>query len=199
MSYTPYLIFIVLLVVAGIFVVTIYNRLVAGRNAYKNSFAQIDVQLTRRYDLIPNLVEVAKKYLSHERETLEAVIMARNQAAGGLKAAMDGMNSGDMSALAALGQSEGALSGMLSRLMVTVEAYPELKADANMRQLSEEIASTENRVGFARQAFNDEVMFYNNNREMFPNNLIAGIFSFTEAKLLEIQDVSMRDSVKISI
>lgn len=194
-----FIISIVIIVSLILFFVTVYNRLVRDRNAFKNAFAQIDVQLTRRHDLIPNLVEVAKKYLSHERETLEAVIAARNQAASGLKEVMQGMGAGNMDAMAALGQSEGALSSMMSRLMVTVEAYPELKADANMRQLSEEIASTENRVGFARQAFNDAVMFYNNNREMFPNNIVAGMFGFSEAKLFEIQDPKVREAVKISM
>ncbi len=190
---------VVIIVGLVLFLVSVYNRLVRDRNAFKNAFAQIDVQLTRRHDLIPNLVEVAKKYLSHERETLEAVIAARNQAASGLKEAMKGLNAGNMDAMAALGQSEGALSSMMSRLMVTVEAYPELKADKNMRQLSEEISSTENRVGFARQAFNDAVMFYNNDREMFPNNIVAGLFGFGEAKSFEIQDAKVREAVKISM
>lgn len=161
-----------------------YNTLVAARNAFRNAFAQIDVQLTRRYDLIPNLVETAKAYLAHERETLEAVIKARSGAIAGLGAAKAAP--GDSAAMAQLAGAEGQLAGALSRLMVTVEAYPELKASTNMQQLSEELTSTENRVAFARQAYNDAVMTYNNRREMFPSSLVATTFGFPAAAPLEI-------------
>lgn len=176
--------------------VVIYNRLVTTRNHYKNAFAQIDVQLTRRYDLIPNLVKVAERYMSHERDTLEAVIHARNQAAGNLKeVAADPSNA---EAVRRLSQSEQGLTGALGRLFALSENYPELKANQNMMQLSEELVSTENRVAFARQAFNDAVMTYNNMREMFPNNLIANNFGFQPAQLLELDDVQKREAVKVS-
>jgi LemA protein len=176
--------------------VVIYNRLITTRNHYKNAFAQIDVQLTRRYDLIPNLVKVAERYMSHERDTLEAVIHARNQAAGNLKeVAADPSNA---EAVRRLSQSEQGLTGALGRLFALSENYPELKANQNMMQLSEELVSTENRVAFARQAFNDAVMTYNNMREMFPNNLIADNFGFQPAQLLEIDDVQKREAVKVS-
>jgi LemA protein len=176
--------------------VVIYNRLVSTRNRYKNAFAQIDVQLTRRYDLIPNLVKVAERYMSHERDTLEAVIHARNQAVGNLKeVAADPTNA---EAVRRLSQSEQGLTGALGRLFALSENYPELKANQNMMQLSEELVSSENRVAFARQAFNDAVMSYNNMREMFPNNLIANNFGFQPAQLLEIEDVQKREAVKVS-
>lgn len=176
--------------------VVIYNRLVTMRNRYKNAFAQIDVQLTRRYDLIPNLVKVAERYMSHERDTLEAVIHARNQAVGNLKeVAADPTNA---EAVRRLSQSEQGLTGALGRLFALSENYPELKANQNMMQLSEELVSTENRVAFARQAFNDAVMSYNNMREMFPNSLIANNFGFQPAQLLEIEDVQKREAVKVS-
>src|SRR3990170_7226168 len=178
---------IVLLIV---FVVGIYNRLVTSRNGYKNAFAQIDVQLTRRHDLIPNLVEVAKGYLAHERNTLEAVITARNAAVTGLKNAA--ANPGDPSAVQQLSGAENALSGALGRLFALAEAYPDLKANQNMMQLSEELTSTENKVAFARQAFNDAVMTYNNTREMFPNSIVAGMFAFWPAQLLEIESQEKR-------
>lgn len=162
----------------------IYNGLVTRRNAYRNAFAQIDVQLTRRHDLIPNLVETVKAYMQHERDTLEAVIRARNSAIGGLNAAKG--NPGDPAAMQQLAQAEGALGGALGRLFALSEAYPELKSSANMAQLTEELASTENRVAFARQAFNDAVMSYNNQREVFPANLLAGTFNFQQAALLGI-------------
>ena len=159
-----------------------YNRLVAQRNRYKNAYAQIDVQLQRRYDLIPNLVEIAKKYLAHERETLEAVIAARNVAVGASsRAARD---PGAPAAMQNLSEAEGALTGALGRLFAVSESYPDLKADGTMMQLSEELISTENKVGFARQAFNDAVTLYNTTREAFPSNLIAGQFGFTTAELL---------------
>jgi LemA protein len=179
-----------------VFGISIYNRLVAGRNRYKNAFAQIDVQLTRRHDLIPNLVETAKGYMAHERETLEAVINARNIAVNGLKdAAADPT---DPEAMKKLAQAEQGLSGALGRLFALAEAYPDLKANENMMQLSEELTTTENKVAFARQAFNDSVMEYNTLRESFPNNLFAGWFSFGPAELLEIEDEGKREVPQVS-
>ena len=162
------------LVALAVWGISIFNTLVKLANRYKNAFAQIDVQLKRRYDLIPNLVETAKAYLKHERETLQAVTDARTGAVAGLARAA--ANPGDPDALRALGAAEGALGNALGRLNVAVEAYPELKADANMRQLSEELSSTENRVAFARQAFNDAVMGYNTYRQSFPQNVLAATF-----------------------
>ena len=173
---------IIVLIVS--FFVSIYNRLVSSRNAYKNAFAQIDVQLTRRYDLIPNLVETAKGYMKHERETLEAVITARNAAMSGLKNAA--ANPGDAGAVQQLAGAETQLTGALGRLFALAEAYPDLKANQNMMQLSEELTTTENKVAFARQAYNDAVMNYNNTREVFPNSFVATTFSFQPAQLLEI-------------
>lgn len=164
--------------------ISIHNGLVRARNGYRNAFAQIDVQLQRRFDLIPNLVETAKAYLSHERDTLEAVIAARSAAQAGLAAAK--ADPGDAAAMAQLTASQGQLNGVLGRLMAVVEAYPELKANQNMLQLSEELSSTENRVAFARQAYNDAVMGYNNRREVFPSSLLAGTFNFSQAALLDI-------------
>lgn len=178
------------LVAAILFVVSIYNRLVTARNGYRNAFAQIDVQLTRRYDLIPNLVETAKGYLQHERGTLEAVIAARNAALAGLKGAA--AHPGEAQALATLANAEGTLGATLGRLLAVVEAYPELKANATMSQLMEELTSTENRVAFARQAYNDAVLGYNNAREVFPNNLLAGAFAFQPAAMLEIESPAKR-------
>ena len=178
------------IVLIAIFVVSIYNRLVGSRNAYKNAFAQIDVQLTRRHDLIPNLVETAKGYMKHERETLEAVITARNAAVSGLKNAA--ANPGDPNAVQQLSGAENALSGALGRLFALAEAYPDLKANQNMMQVSEELTSTENKVAFARQAFNDAVMSYNNTREMFPNSIVAGTFGFAPAQLLQIESPEKR-------
>ena len=179
-----------------VFAITIYNRLVAGRNRFKNAFAQIDVQLTRRHDLIPNLVETAKGYMKHERETLEAVITARNAAVNGLKAASaDPSNPEAMKQLAA---AEQGLSGALGRLFALSEAYPDLKANENMMQLSEELTTTENKVAFSRQAYNDSVMDYNTLRESFPNNLFAGWFNFQAAELLEIEDEAKREAPKVS-
>ncbi|HTL50282.1 MAG TPA: LemA family protein [Steroidobacteraceae bacterium] len=156
----------------------------------------MDVQLTRRHDLIPNLVETAKGYLAHERQTLEAVVTARNAAVAGLKAAS--ANPGDAAAIQQLAGAEGALSGALGRLFALAEAYPDLKANRNMMQLSEELTSTENKVSFARQAFNDAVMGYNNKREMFPGSVIAGMFSFQPAQLLEIESPEKREVPKVS-
>jgi LemA protein len=178
------------LIAIAFFFVSIYNRLVGGRNAYKNAFAQIDVQLTRRHDLIPNLVETAKGYIKHERETLEAVIAARNSAVSGLKRAA--ANPGDPAAVQQLAGAEAQLNGALGRLFAVAEAYPDLKANQNMMQLSEELTSTENKVAFARQAFNDAVMNYNNQRETFPNSIVAGMFMFTPAQLLEIESPEKR-------
>jgi len=177
------------------FVISVYNRLVASRNQYKNAFAQIDVQLTRRYDLIPNLVEVAKKYMTHERETLEAVIQARNMASNQLKAASS--DPSDSGVMKQLGQAEQGLSGALGRLFALSESYPDLKANQNMMQLTEELSSTENKVAFARQAFNDSVMNYNILRESFPSNLVAGMFGFGAAELLDIDDPKKREAVGI--
>jgi LemA protein len=184
-----WIVFIVIVLIA-IFFVSIYNKLVGGRNAYKNAFAQIDVQLTRRHDLIPNLVETAKGYMKHERETLEAVITARNAAVTGLKNAA--ANPTDPNAVQQLSGAENALSGALGRLFALAEAYPDLKANQNMMQVSEELTSTENKVAFARQAFNDAVMTYNNSREMFPNSVVANMFSFLPAQLLEIESSEKR-------
>ena len=178
------LVFVVLIVVALGWGVGIYNGLVTARNAFRNAFAQIDVQLQRRFDLIPNLVETAKGYLRHERETLEAVIAARGAAVSGLAAAK--ASPGDPAAMAELAQSQGMLNSALGRLLAVAEAYPDLKANQNMMQLTEELTSTENRVAFARQAFNDSVMAYNNRREVFPSSLVAGMFGFDAAALLEI-------------
>lgn len=191
-----WLIILGVLIALAIFVIAIYNRLVAARNRYKNAFAQIDVQLTRRYDLIPNLVEVAKKYMSHERETLEAVIKARNGAVNQLKAASGDPT--DPDAMKRLGQAEQGLSGALGRLFALSENYPDLKANQNMMQLSEELTSTENKVAFARQSFNDSVMSYNIVRESFPNNIVAGMFNFNPAQLLDIEDPAKREAVQVN-
>ena len=174
----------------------IYNGLVTARNAFKNAFAQIDVQLTRRHDLIPNLVETAKGYLAHERNTLEAVITARNAAVAGLKAAS--ANPGDPAAVQQLAGAENTLTGALGRLFALAEAYPDLKANRNMMQLSEELTTTENKVAFARQSYNDSVMGYNNRREVFPSSVIAGMFNFMPAQLLEIESPQKRDVPKVS-
>jgi LemA protein len=187
---------LIILVGVIVFAISIYNRLVAGRNRFKNAFAQIDVQLTRRHDLIPNLVETAKGYIKHERETLEAVINARNTAVSGLKAAA--ADPSNPEAMKNLSQAEQGLSGALGRLFALSEAYPDLKANQNMMQLSEELTTTENKVAFARQAYNDSVMDYNTLRESFPNNFFAGWFSFRPAELLEIEDEAKREVPKVS-
>jgi len=189
-------ILLVVVVLAVFFVVSLYNRLVGARNGYKNAFAQIDVQLTRRYDLIPNLVETAKGYMKHERETLEAVITARNSAMSGLKAAA--ANPGDAAAIQGLSGAENQLTGALGRMFALAESYPDLKANQNMMQLSEDMTSTENKVAFARQAYNDAVMSYNNQREMFPGSVIAGMFNFTPAQLLELAKPEAREAPKVS-
>jgi LemA protein len=187
---------LIILVGAVLFAISIYNRLVAGRNRFKNAFAQIDVQLTRRHDLIPNLVETAKGYMKHERETLEGVINARNTAVSGLKAAA--ADPSDPEAMKNLASAEQGLSGALGRLFALSEAYPDLKANENMMQLSEELTTTENKVSFSRQAYNDTVMTYNTLRESFPNNFFAGWFSFKPAELLEIEDEAKREVPKVS-
>jgi len=181
----------------ALWVVGLYNGLVTARNAFKNAFAQIDVQLQRRFDLIPNLVETAKAYLSHERETLEAVVNARGAAQAGLSAAK--ASPGDPAAMAELAKTQGALNGALSRLMVVVEAYPDLKANQNMMQLTEELTSTENKVAFARQAYNDAVMAYNNRREVFPASIVANAFNFAPAALLDIpaDKAEVREAPKV--
>jgi LemA protein len=189
-------IILIIIVGAALFAITIYNRLVAGRNRYKNAFAQIDVQLTRRHDLIPNLVETAKGYIKHERETLEAVINARNVAVSGLKAAA--ADPTDPEAIRRLSEAEQGLSGALGRLFALSEAYPDLKANENMMQLSEQLTTTENKVAFARQAYNDSVMDYNTLRESFPNNFVAGWFAFKPAELLEIEDETKREVPQVS-
>jgi LemA protein len=176
-------IFLAIVIGLVMWAMMIYNGLVALRNRFKNAFAQIDVQLKRRYDLIPNLVEVAKGYIKHERETLEAVIKARNVAVGAAQAA--GASPGNPAAMQALGQAEGALTGVLGRMFALAESYPDLKANQNMLALQEELSSTENKVSFARQAFNDSVMEYNTKRESFPNNFFAGTFGFGPAELLQ--------------
>jgi LemA protein len=185
-----------LLVFFLLYLVSAYNRLVTARNGFKNAFAQIDVQLTRRHDLIPNLVETAKGYLKHERETLEAVIAARNTAVAGLKAAA--ANPGSASAVEQLSGAETALNGALGRLFALSEAYPDLKANTTMMQLSEELTSTENKVAFARQAYNDSVTGYNNVRETFPSSVVAGMFGFEAAALLQIEAPAMREVPKVS-
>ena len=185
-------------VLVGGWGVGIYNGLVTARNAVKNAFAQIDVQLQRRFDLIPKLVEVAKQYMSHERETLEAVIAARSAAQSGLAAAK--ANPGDPEAMAQLAAAQGQLNAGLGRLLAVAEAYPDLKANQNMMQLTEELTSTENKVAFARQAFNDMVMAYNNKREVFPNSVFAGMFGFQPATLLEIpadKQAQVREAPKV--
>lgn len=192
---------IIILVILGLvlfFTVSVYNRLVTLKNRFENAFAQIEVQLKRRHDLIPNLVETAKGYLSHERETLESVTEARNQAVKGLEAAAAAP--GSPQAMGDLSQAEGMLTGALGRLNLVVEAYPDLKADQNMRQLSEELTSTENRVAFARQAFNDAVMNYNTYRQSFPPVVLAGLFGHGEdASLLEFEDsAEIQQAPKVS-
>ncbi len=181
------IILLVIVAVLGFWAVSIYNKLVALKNRYENGFAQIEVQLKRRYDLIPNLVETAKGYLSHERETLEAVIAARNQAMAGLQAAA--ANPGNADAIKELASAEGLLGGALGRLNVVMEAYPDLKANENMMQLTEELTSTENKVAFARQAYNDQVTAYNTYRQSFPPVVLASMFGHaTDAELLEFAD-----------
>lgn len=191
---TLFVIVLLVLIVGGfLWIMGIYNGLITARNAFKNAFAQIDVQLQRRFDLIPNLVETAKAYMGHERETLEAVVAARSAAQSGLAAAK--ANPGDPAAMAQLAAAQNQLNAGLGRLLAVAEAYPDLKANQNMMQLTEELTSTENKVAFARQAYNDSVMAYNNKREVFPSSLIAGAFGFAPAALLEI-DAGKREAVR---
>ena len=180
----------------ALWITGIYNVLVGLRNRFKNAFAQIDVQLKRRYDLIPNLVETARGYMKHESATLEAVIKARNIAAAAASAVA--ANPADANAMKGLLSAEAGLGGALSRLMVVSEAYPDLKANQNMMQLTEELTSTENKVGFARQAYNDAVMAYNTAREIFPNVIFAGMFGFVPAELFKIEDPAERNAPKVS-
>ncbi|WP_395787459.1 LemA family protein [Aquimonas sp.] len=200
MSIVLGLLLLIVLVALGAvaWAIGIYNGLVTGRNGYKNAFAQIDVQMTRRFDLIPNLVETVKGYMKHERETLEAVIQARNSAMAGLGAAKG--NPGDPAAMQQLASADGSLGNALGRMFALSEAYPDLKASANMAQLTEELASTENRVAFARQAFNDAVMSFNNRREVFPSSFIANAFNFQQAALLGIaaDEAHKREAPKVS-
>jgi len=195
----PLILLLVALVVLALFAVMllvgIYNKLVALRNRFKNAYAQIDVQLKRRYDLIPNLVETAKGYLKHERGTLEAVITARNAASSAnVRAAA---NPGDPAVMQQLVSAEGSLTGALGRLFALAEAYPDLKANQTMAQLMEELTSTENKVSFARQAYNDSVMVYNTQREVFPSSLIAGMFNFAAAELFVIDKPEQREAPKV--
>jgi LemA protein len=188
---------IVLAIVIGGLVIGIFNKLVTLRNRYQNAFAQIEVQLKRRYDLIPNMIEVAKGYMKHERETLEAVIKARNQAVGGLQEAA--LNPGDPKAIQGLGAAEGALTGILGRLFALAESYPDLKANQTMMQLSEELRSTENKVAFARQAFNDAVTQYNTYKQTFPPVILAGMFGHgQDATLLEFEGEAIQEVPKVS-
>ena len=187
---------VLLVVFMALWVMGIYNGLVTLRNRFKNAFAQIDVQLKRRYDLIPNRVETAKGYLSHERETLEAVITARNGAASAGQAAASDPSNPD--AIKQLMGAETALTGAMGKFFALSEAYPDLKANQNMMQLTEELTSTENKVSFARQAYNDSVMTYNTKREVFPAVLFSGVLGFREAQLFEITDEREREAVKVS-
>jgi len=193
---TSFLIFLGIIAVIIFWAVGLYNRLVNERNRVRNGFAQIDVQLTRRHDLIPNLVEAVKGYMKHERETLEAVVQARNSAVSDLEAAK--ADPANAEAIQKLGASEGALGSALGRLFALSEAYPDLKANQNMMQFQEELSSTENKVAFARQAFNDAVMGYNNAVENFPNNLIANTFKFEKASFLEIEAEEVREVPEVS-
>ena len=189
-------IFFGLLLLLAFWAIALYNGLIGKRNRFRNAFAQIEVQLQRRYDLIPNLVETAKGYMSHEKDTLEAVIAARNQAMGAMQAAAAAP--GDSNAMANLASAEAGLGGVLGRLMAVAEAYPDLKANQNMMAVQEELTSTENKVAFARQAFNDAVTVFNTARETFPAVLIAGLLGFKEAMLFEVDDASARTAPKVN-
>lgn len=191
-----FLIFLAILAAIVFWGVGIYNRLINERNRVKNAFAQIDVQLTRRHDLIPNLVEAVKGYMKHERETLENVVKARNAAASSLDAAK--ADPANAQAIKELGASEGALTAALGKLFALSEAYPDLKANQNMMQLQEELTTTENKVAFSRQAFNDAVLQYNNSAQNFPNNVIAGFFNFALASFLEIESEEKREVPEVS-
>lgn len=187
------LVLIVLLVLVVIWLIAQYNGLVSSRNRYRNGFAQIDVQLKRRHDLIPNLVETAKGFMKHERETLEAVITARNAAAS----ARSGASPEDAKTITAMGAAEGGLGGSLGRLFALSESYPDLKSNENMLQLQEELTSTENKVGFSRQAYNDSVTSYNTKRESFPTSFIANMFNFGPAVLFEVSEPEQRERVDV--
>ncbi|AKJ64458.1 LemA family protein [Kiritimatiella glycovorans] len=191
----PTLIVLAVIILLAIFAAGIYNKLVQLRNRFRNAFAQIDVQLKRRYDLIPNLVETAKGYMEHERETLEAVTQARNQAAAANQQAA--AHPGDPNAMQNLTGAENTLGGALGRLLMTVESYPDLKANQNMSQLMEELTTTENKVAFARQAYNDAVMTYNTARETFPNVLVSGPLGFGKAELFEIENEQEREAPEV--
>jgi LemA protein len=193
---TSFLIFLAIIVALIAYAIGIYNNLVNLRNRVKNAFAQIDVQLTRRYDLIPNLVEAVKGYMKHERETLDSVIRARNAAVSNLDAAKADPSNAE--AVRRLGEAEGTLAGALGRLFALSEAYPDLKADRNMMHFQEELASTENKVAFARQAFNDSVLSYNNATQNFPNNVVAGMFSFHPASFLDIESEQKREVPEVA-
>jgi LemA protein len=193
---TSFLVFLAIIVAVIAYGIAIYNNLVNSRNRVKNAFAQIDVQLTRRYDLIPNLVEAVKGYIKHERETLEAVIKARNAAVSSLDAAK--ADPANAEAIKRLGAAEGVLGGALGRLFALSEAYPDLKANQNMMQFQEELASTENKVAFARQAFNDSVLAYNNSAQNFPNNIVAGMFRFEAASFLDIDSQQKREVPEVA-
>jgi len=186
---------VVFFVVIGFLIAGVYNGLVVARNRYKNAFSQIDVQLKRRHDLIPNLVEAVKGYMAHEKGTLNEVIEARNRAVTAGQAAS--ANPGDPNAMNNLNKAEGQLNGALGRLFALSEAYPDLKANTNMLQLQEELTSTENKVSFARQAFNDAVTFYNNKREVFPNVIFAGMFGFFPAELFQVESDAVREAPKV--
>lgn len=191
-----FLIFVAIVVALIAWAISIYNALVNHRNRVKNAFAQIDVQLTRRHDLIPNLVESVKGYMKHERETLEAVVNARNTAVASLEAAKD--DPANAEAIRRLGESEGSLGAALGRLFALAEAYPDLKANENMLHFQEELSSTENKVAFSRQAFNDAVLNYNNKVENFPNSIVAGMFNFETATFLEIESEEKREVPEVS-
>ena len=193
----PFIVLVVILAVVAFYFVGIYNKLIALRNLYLNAYTQIDIQLKRRYDLIPNLVEAAKGYLAHERGTLEAVIKARNTAFDASKTAA--ASPGNAAAMSGLNQAEGALSGLLSKLIAVVESYPDLKANKTISDLMEELTSTENKISFARQAYNDAVTTYNTSREQFPDNVISSTFNFKTAALLEaLEKAEERTAPKVS-
>jgi len=193
----PLIVLVVIIAAVAFYFVGIYNNLIALRNLYLNAFTQIDIQLKRRYDLIPNLVEAAKGYLAHERGTLEAVIQARNTALSASKIAA--ASPGNAAAMAGLSRAEGSLTGLLSKLLAVVESYPDLKANQTIRDLMEELTSTENKISFARQAYNDAVTDYNTKREQFPNNVISSTFDFKTAALLEaVEKAEERTAPKVS-